>query len=376
MSNVERNQFGDGRGSSRNVEPGLGGSGEVGALGEREFDALLNAALDAEAAGDIALAQESWAKIAAMDEARRRSAALLASGLAQLKQGNHAGPDVSGRVLARLNFARTEWDKTIITTMPDAVTAETAPAREVSGTAQAMDHLVGEGRREMRRHRTPMDGQEGQAPAGSSHTLADALAFEAAADSAISSGRAWGVPSQRAHRKRRWYQVSPMLASFVLGGLVTVGLLALKHWTEAPQNAAPIAATPLATPAEPSQLVPELVRAVPRPAPSLQMGDTRRYTQINGLSPDWRMSQTPTAGRWWETPRDTRAWMALEQRQFAEGVRAKGANPASASSGNTLWFNMLEEDDVLDASIPLTELQPAQPRKQPGAQPPRPAPPR
>lgn len=365
MSNIERNQFGDGRGSSRHVQPGLGGSGSD-ASGEREFDSLLNAALDAEAVGDIALAQESWAKIAAMDEVRRRSAALLASGLAQLKQGNHARPDMSGQVLARLNL-----DRTTITTMPDAVTAETAPAREVSGTAQAMDHLVGEVRREMRRQRTPMDGQEGEASPGASHKLADALAFEAAADGAINSGRAWSLPTPRAHRKRRWYQVSPMLASFVLGGLVTVGLVAIKHWTEAPQIAAPIAATPLAIPSEPSQLVPELVRAAPRPASTLQMGDTRRYTQINGLSPDWRMSQTPTAGRWWETPRDARSWIALEQHPFAEGVRAKGANPGSGSSGNTLWFNMLEDDDVLDASTPLVKLQPAQPRKQPGTQPPR-----
>lgn len=387
MSDIERNQFGDERSWPQRSQPGLGGQGGQGDQGgahgasEREFDALLNAALDAEALGDIALAQESWAKIAAMDEARRRSAALLASGLAQLKQGNQQQVDVSASVLARLSIAqtdraqtdraRTDWDRNTIQTMPDAVTAETAPAREVSGTAQAMDHMVGEGRREARRNAALTDERH----------AADALAMEQAADAVISTGRPWGLPSQRAsqHRKRRWYQVSPMLASFVLGGTVTIGLVMIKHWSDAPApSAAPIVAAAPAPAAAPSQLVPQLVQSTPAPRPALQMGDTQRYTRIDGLTPGWRMSQTPAGGRWWDAggtdaPGLSPVMSMDGASPFAKAVRPKGTLPegvpraaTAGTSGNTLWFNMLEDDDVLIVdSHPLIELRPSSPRTPP-----------
>jgi hypothetical protein len=343
-------------------ESGLGGDAATGgALDVREFDALLNAALDAEATGDIAVAQESWARIAAMDEARRRSAALLASGLAHLKHADQPAPDVSARVLARL-----ELDKTSLKTMPDAVTAETAPAREEAGAAQAMDHSW----REARWHRTPTDGPVAHEQRAAGMSPADALAFEAAAEAAISTGRPWGLPSQRAHRKRRWYHVSPMLASFLLGGAVTVGLMMLKQRTDGPiaVPAPTVAAVPQAAPA--SQLVPDLMRpalARVRAQPSsLQLGDTARYTRIDGLAPGWRMSQTPSAGRWWDVPREGGPMMAFEGvAPLATGVKTTGSDQKSATMGNTLWFNMLEKDDVLDAPAPLMPLQPAKPRPKP-----------
>jgi hypothetical protein len=50
---------------------------------------------------------------------------------------------------------------------------------------------------------------------------------------------------------------------------------------------------------------------------------------------------------------------------LATGVKTTGSDQKSATMGNTLWFNMLEKDDVLDAPAPLMPLQPAKPRPKP-----------
>ncbi|GEM_PF-1259564 len=358
---------------------------------EGELDVLLNSALDAEARGDLSASHEAWARIAAMDEQRRRSASLLSSGLTQLREpASQATAEVSARVLAgvlgRINLTKVATFNTINKfTMPEAATAAKAPARDEAGAAQAMDHYAS--------LLAPPVGMPNapEAPAQSGiarePSIRDALVHEASAESSMSTGRPWGLPATQlgeshpgshpaSHpgphmrlargRRRRWYQMSPVLASFVLGGLVTLGLMMVKHYGDRgtaglrANLASELAATSdLATQSK-QQLLPQL--AVPLgPSNSLvaplEIGDTSRYSQWQGIGlravvdgpPGWLQARRA------ELPRSVLDRIMFQSefkptwKQAWDIDHQRAAQPVH--SGDTLWFHMLEEDDLLSPTF-------------------------
>lgn len=212
-------------------------------------DRLINTAMDAEAANDFDGANIAWAKIAAMDDASRRSAASLQAGLESLRAPTQT-PDVSAKVLARLGMkvpAKRNEAKT------DAVRVDNTPT-----------------------------------PVRSTHNHPTSRGHKTAS-----------------HRTRKWYSMSPVLASFVLGGLASLGLVIAHEYTNpAPQQETAIVVVPqpvFAQSAQPNELLPPPVASASH-IPSLRMGDTSQYDHALAPAQTSVASASVQQGYWWRGP--------------------------------------------------------------------------
>ncbi len=234
-------------------------------------DRLINAAMDAEASNDFDGANIAWAKIAAMDEASRRSAATLQSGLESLRTPTPT-PDVSAKVLNRLGMKQA-----------------------------AKRHLA-------------------QSERTAAATLADspAVAPRTPETRVLKSSR----------RNRKWYSISPALASFVLGGLASLGLVIAHQYTTSAQlqnTEIVVVPQPLFTqPNTPSELLPPIIATATR-VPSLRMGDTSRYDQA--LQPTVHAANTTTPNYWWRNQAPETLPIMAKERWWT---------PTSGSAGSDL----------------------------------------
>lgn len=221
-------------------------------------DRLINAAMDAEAANDFDGANIAWAKIAAMDDASRRSAAALQAGLESLRAPAQT-PDVSAKVLTRLGMT------------PPTVRHESHQDHSAPGA-------------------TP-----------SAHK------------------------PQAKRVSRKWYSISPLLSSFVLGGLVCLGLVIAHQYTKQPaQRNTEIVVIPqsqFSLPSTPAELLPTPVAAARR-TPSLQLGDVSRYDNAL-LIPTGHVAEAPlTNAQWWKA--DTTQPTILAQERWWTGTSEDG----------------------------------------------------
>ncbi len=316
-------------------------------------DRLVNTAMDAEAANDFDGANIAWAKIASMDDASRRSAATLQASLESLRTPAQS-PDVSAKVLARLGM------------------------KPVSKSHEANVEQV---------RVAPVVAVSSQSTAPATPALSASPRHVSSSRVASSTQLASSTRLATSHRSRKWYSLSPVLASFVLGGFASLGLVIAHQYTNPslqPDTAIVVVPLPSISHTIPSELLPAPVASASR-APSLRMGDTSRYDQALAPARPGTADAGATHGYWWRVqgPQSPSFPMMAQERWWIAPGSAEGPalEPKHMDAGQMLLHKHSHDVDLFQlllgdhahhrtdpsdlntpAPTPATKLQPAKVR--------------